>query len=140
MARCEVVVHIDAPVERVWSLYTQLASKALWLEAVGRIDPLPGQGVRYRIRYRGPYPASVVEVAASEPLRYHEEHFAGGPISGIWRAWFRSVGGQTELRYESDAKLALGPLGRIVERWTRKQTERLHRGEVERLKALAESK
>lgn len=132
---------IDAPPERVFAVYTDPARIPEWeevrvLDATGPLDragtrfvTAPGTGMRFR-----------TEVVRSDPPHLHEQ--AGRTSSGFsyhWTATFEPDGGSTRLTLESEYGLALGVVGRLLDRlFVGRMSEGTTRGHLDRLKAIAE--
>ena len=141
MGRHRYTLDIDAPPERVFAVYTDQASIPEWAEmrVLDATGPLDRAGTRFvaapetRMRFR-------TEVLRSDPPHLHEQ--AGRTSSGFsyhWTATFEPDGGSTRLMLDSEYGLALGTVGRLLDRlFVGRMSAGTMRGHLARLKEIAE--
>ena len=133
---------INAPPERVFKLYTDPARARDWLSGVREVratGPPDQPGSRAVITYRWPF-TMTAEVLRAEPPHLHVQRLKEllGLVTCTTTARFRQLDGGTELHLAMHYRVAGGPLGRLFDRLVGDEMVTTVRGDLARLKALAE--
>jgi uncharacterized membrane protein len=143
MGERQVSMMINAPPEIVFELYTDAGRVREWLSGVrevrtaGSADQPGGRAV---IVYRWPFKMAT-EVLQAERPHLHVQRLKEllGLVTCTTTARFRRVEGGTELRLGMAYRVAGGPLGRIFDSRVGDEMVTTSRGDLARLKALAEA-
>ena len=144
MGHVAVTTLIEAPVERVFELWTDASRYPEWFPHVRAISnvsaPLDQPGARYTLHLDGPVRAHC-QVTRVERNRRHEHIFRQSPppSSGEAIVTFDSVDGGTSLSFDASYELAGGFLGRWLDRLLiARIAEPRMRQEIANFKLLAE--
>jgi uncharacterized membrane protein len=146
MAYFRALVHIDAPIERVWKLLEDWEGSAGWMVDATTVKVLGAQrsGVGTRIeavtRIAGVRLTDEMEVVQWEDRRLITVRHHRRPIRGL--AWFELRPGRdggTWFEWAEELDPPLGPLGELGSAILRPAIERVLRKSARKLKALAES-
>lgn len=134
-------IRIEAPVERVWALFTDTSRWEEWMPA--RFSefsgPLDEVGTTYRqsVRVMGFEQKSTVTVVEFEPLRLYREHMEPGPFDSTFRC--EPDGEATRFVFESDYELPAQLPGFVKRVVNSGMIARNHRKMLADFKALAEA-
>jgi uncharacterized protein YndB with AHSA1/START domain len=121
VGRVAVTTLIEAPVERVFELWTDAACYPKWFPHARRISnvsaPLDQRGARYTLHLEGPVRAKC-QVTRVERNRFHEHIFRQTPFpaEGQAVAKFEPAEGGTRLSFDASYEVAGGPVGRFLDR------------------------
>lgn len=139
MARYTFEVHVDAPPEIVFDLWTNLDRAKEWIRGMtgveDRIGPVDVVGSRYTVRF-GPV-KSVTEVLEVERPRHFATKFGNFYLRGRNRATFEPDGAGTRLTQTFET---VGLIPAITSwLWSRGSYQGSFRGELEHFVRLAEA-
>lgn len=120
MGRVSVTAIIDAPIERVWQLWTEIERYPEWFPGARRVINHDGrtdhEGARYTLdlgaaRANG-------EITRVEPPTLHEHVFdqSPPPVAGAATIRFRSVSNGTEMTFDARYEMRGGAVGRLFDR------------------------
>ena len=146
MAFFRVLVHVDAPPERLWKLLEDWEGSAAWMVDATTVRVLGEQrtGVGTRVeaitRIAGIPLTDVMDVVAWEEPRVIAVQHRGWPIRGL--AWFEirpDPSGGSWFEWAEELDPPLGPLGEIGGAILHRAIERLLRKSATKLKELAEA-
>ena len=137
-----VSVMIAAPPEIVFGLYTDPGRAREWLSGVREVrtaGPPDQPGSRAVIVYRWPFKMAAEVLQVDRPAR-HVQRLTEllGLVTCTTTARFRQVEGGTELRLGMHDRVAGGPIGGLFESRVGDEMVTTVRGDLGRLKALAE--
>jgi uncharacterized protein YndB with AHSA1/START domain len=140
-----VTTLIEAPVERVFELWTDASRYPEWFPHVRKISdvstPLDQPSARYTLHLEGPIRAHC-QVTRVERNRRHEHIFKQSPppSSGEAVVTFEPVDGGTSLTFDAWYELAGGAVGRLFDRLLiARIAEPRMRQEIANFKRLAEA-
>jgi uncharacterized protein YndB with AHSA1/START domain len=114
---------IEAPAEQVWAAHVDGARIAEWFPGVRSVEaisgPLDNPGTTYLLRFN-PLLRSRVEVTEVEVPWMHTRRWDARPFGthGTATLLLRSEEGGTHVDLDVSYGLPLGPLGRLLERFT----------------------
>lgn len=146
MAYFRVLVHIDAPADRVWKLLEDWEGSAAWMVDATTVRVLSEKrtGVGTRIeavtRIAGVPLTDVMDVVAWEEPHVIAVQHHGWPIRGL--AWFEirpDPSGGCWFEWAEELDPPLGPLGELGGALLRPAIERVLRKSATKLKELAEA-
>jgi uncharacterized protein YndB with AHSA1/START domain len=138
MARYKLSVHVAAPVEHVFALWTNLERMGEWVGGVTGVTDVSGQvdrvGTTYVVRF-GPM-KSRTEVLEADPPRRFGTRFGNWILRGRSSATFEADGDGTRVTQEFET---VGPISAISS-WifSRGSYEGSFRGELEKFARIAE--
>jgi uncharacterized protein YndB with AHSA1/START domain len=144
--RFEVVMHIAAPIERVWSLLADWEGSSEWMVDATTVEVLgdrrEGVGTRVRAvtRIAGIPLTDEMTVTTWDPPAVMTVRHHRAPIRGI--AWWELSPDGTGTHFEWIEELdpPLGPLGELGGLVLRRPIERVLARSAEKLKAIAEGR
>jgi uncharacterized membrane protein len=144
MGERHVSVLINAPPEIVFGLYTDAGRAREWQAGVRKVrtaGPPDQPGSRAVITYRWPFKMAAEVVQVERPAR-HVQRLKEllGLVTCATTARFRQVEGGTELDLAMHYRVAGGPLGRLLDSRVGDEMVTTLRGDLARLKALAEER
>jgi uncharacterized protein YndB with AHSA1/START domain len=136
---------VKAPAERVWAAHMDAARIPEWFPGVRSVEeisgPLDSPGTRYALR-SNPLSRSRVEVTEVEAPWMHTRRWDARPFGthGTATLLLRSEEGGTHVDLDVSYGLPLGPLGRLLERFTfvRRRAARDMRRELQAFSEFAE--
>lgn len=146
MAFFRVLVHIDAPPERVWKFLEDWEGSAAWMvdattvRVVGEKRAGVGTTIEAVTKIAGVPLTDVMDVVAWEEPRVIAVQHKGWPIRGL--AWFEirpDPDGGSWFEWAEELDPPLGPLGEIGGALLRRAIERVLRKSANKLKELAEA-
>ena len=137
---------IDSSVSRVWQVLSDTGRYSEWVESCIAVTyhhgPAALGGIyRERNHFLGPFkPGTTWTVAELDPPRYRRDVGAGMPLLTGLEAIFELepvAGGdgreQTRLTYRNRYRVALGPLGRVIDRLQRPGLEAMMKRSMDTL-------
>jgi len=142
MGERQVSVRINAPPEVVFGLYTDPGWVREWLSGVREVrtaGPTDQPGGRAVIIYRWPFKMAAEVLEVERPAR-HLQRLTEllGLVTCTTTARFRRVEGGTQPRLGMHYQVAGGPIGGLFESRVGDEMVTTVRGDLARLKALAE--
>jgi uncharacterized protein YndB with AHSA1/START domain len=139
MAHYTLSIHVDAPPERVFDLWTNLERMGEWVGGVTGVEDVSGPvdqtGTTYVVRF-GPVRSPTVVIDADRPTRFGTR-FGSWILRGVSRATFEAEGDGTRVTQEFET---VGLVSRISA-WifSRGSYEGSFRGELEKFGRIAEA-
>ncbi len=131
--RAEAIV--DAPVERAFDVFIDATRFSQWqaaaLGAFEQTGPLTSPGSTLRIDH-GPAMKRTMTILDAEPphrLRYRQQ---GVGLDDTTVATFAPEGERTRVTMRSELRVAGGPIGRVLERLARNQSQTEYQRELDR--------
>lgn len=120
MGRVSVTAIIEAPVEKVWELWTEIERYPEWFPGVRRVISHEGRTDRKGACYTLDLGVARAhgEITNVEPPTLHEHIFdqSPPPVAGSATIRFRSVDGGTEMTFDAWYEMRGGALGKLVDR------------------------
>ena len=146
MAFFRVLVHVDAPPEKIWALLEDWEGSAVWMvdattvRVLGEQKSGVGTSIEAITRIAGLPITDVMDVVAWEEPRVIAVQHKGWPIRGL--AWFEirpDPAGGSWFEWAEELDPPLGPLGELGGAILRRAIERVLRKSANKLKELAEA-
>ena len=138
MARYEFSIHVDAPPERVYALWTDLQRMGEWVGGVTGVTDVSGPvdrvGTTYVVRF-GPVKSPTVVLEADPPRRF-ATRFGSWILRGRSSATFESDGAGTRVTQEYETVGLISAISSWV--FSRGSYEGSFRGELEKFGRIAE--
>lgn len=133
MSHWQTTLMLNAPVERVWSAYTDANQVGAWLpgatSGICASRPLSREGARYALHFSR-WHRSNIQVVGVEPQALHQRRFRdiAGHLRGTVTAQFEALGDATRLTFDLDYTFAPLMLDTLLDRLfggdIRRQAER----------------
>lgn len=133
MSHLQTILHLDAPIQRVWAAYTDADQVGAWLPGAGNglcaSRPLSREGARYALSFSR-WHRSSIQVVGVVPLKLHQRRFRdiAGHLRGTVTAQFEAEGDTTRLTFALNYTFAPlwfdGILDRLLGPGIRRQAER----------------